>query len=290
MSLIDGKQIAEGILRQIKLKVLDIHPKPKLAIVLASNDESSKKYIELKSKAAEKVGVDTKIYYYPEEITLDQLIFEIKRFRSNEAINGVLIQLPFYKHLEPYENLIINSLDHFKDSDGLTAIQQGSVSHFLPGSILPAAVEAVLECLNICTKEDLSWDNLVKNHDKITFFNGKNVLIINNTNLIGKPLSNILCSMNATVNIANEVTHDLKTLSLAADIIVSATGKTDLIDYKMIKKDAILIDVTSTVVNGKAKGDFIMSKELVQKASFVTPVPGGIGPITIACLLRNLLK
>ncbi len=289
-NIIDGKKIAEQIYSQIRLSLPNLSITPRLAIVLASNDPSSHKYVELKMKMAQKVGIETKLYHFGENINKKDLIFEIKRFRSNEAVHGVLIQVPFYSHLEEDETEIINSLIPIKDVDGLTAYQQGRVAQLIPNSILPATVEAVLECLNYCTSEDLTWDNIVKNYKTIKYLESKNILVINNSDLIGKPLSMILSTLRGTVTIANSKTKDLKNLCLNSDIIITATGKTEIISASDIKNGAVLIDVTSENKNGKILGDFVYSKELEQKASFITPVPGGVGPVTIACLLRNLVK
>lgn len=290
VEIIPGKEIAEKILQEVKIKIESMNQKPRLGILLASFDESSHKYVELKMKKAEEVGIETKLYHYDETSSKELLINEIKKFKYNEALTGVLIQLPFYPNLEEDENEIVNALDPIKDVDGLTAVQQGMSSHLISGSILPAAVEATLECLNYCFDENLTWDNIVSNYRSLTSLKGKNIVILNNSNLVGKPLAQILSTLGATVTIANNDTKNLSEFTESADIIVAATGKTNLIDHSMIKDGAILIDITSTVVDGKAKGDFIVSDELNEKASFITPVPGGVGPVTIACLLRNLVR
>jgi methylenetetrahydrofolate dehydrogenase (NADP+)/methenyltetrahydrofolate cyclohydrolase len=289
--LIDGKVISERIFTEIKNKVVELSQQPRLAIVLASNDPSSHKYVEeMKMKKAEALGIGTKLYFYDENITKESLISEIKKFKHNEAFHGVLIQLPFYDHLRESTNIIVNSLDPAKDVDGLTGVQQGNCSHLLRNSIPTAAMEAVLESLNDCFDDNLTWINIIENASNIDSLRGKNILIINNTNLIGKPLASILTTLGATVMIANEFTKDIKNLTLISDIVISATNKANLYDHTYFKDGVILIDVTSNLVNGKVVGDFIYSEELLGKVSKITPVPGGIGPLTIACLLRNLVR
>ncbi len=288
--IIDGKKISEEILRNVKMLTGHESIPPKLAIVLASNDEPSHRYVELKMKMAKEVGIDTKLFMFDESVGKDTLTYEINRFKSNDAITGVLIQLPFYSHLEKYTPHIVNSLTPGKDADGLTAIQQGNSSHFLKHSIIPATVEAILECLNVCFDEDLTWDNIQPNHLDITCLDGKNILIVNNSDMIGKPLAMILSSLGATTTIANVMTENLREHTATADIIVSATGQTNLISADMVKEGVIAIDVTSTKIGDKVLGDFIFDEDLIKKTSFYTPVPGGVGPLTIACLLRNLVK
>jgi methylenetetrahydrofolate dehydrogenase (NADP+) / methenyltetrahydrofolate cyclohydrolase len=286
MNLINGKQIANKIIEDIKLKALG----KTLAIILASNDQSSHLYVNLKKKRAEEIGIKVETFTFGESDSAEKIINKINELNSDSNINGVLIQLPFFDHLKEDTKTIVNSLDHTKDVDGLTAINQGMTSQFLEGSIPPAAVEAILESLSKCFAEDLTWQNLIKNNEQIESIKGKEILVVNNSDLVGKPLSMILSTLGGTVTIANTFTKDLENICMNADIIVAATGKTNLIDASMIKENAILIDVTSEKINGEIKGDFIVSEELENKASFLTPVPGGIGPITIACLLRNLVK
>src|SRR5690606_15827611 len=155
-------------------------------------------------------------YHFGENITKKDLMFEINRFRSNEAVHSVLIQIPFYTHLEEHEIEIVNTLMPQKDVDGLTAFQQGRVAQLIPNSILQANVEAMLECLNEVYNEDLSWDNITKNYKTINSLKSKNILVINNSNLVGKPLSMVLSSLGATVTIANSGTKNLKDFCAAS--------------------------------------------------------------------------
>ena len=287
--IISGVAIANKIYTEIQPKIKKLNYVPTLAIILASNDPASVTYVNLKKKKAESLGIKVDLYRFEISVTLDEIIFTIKELNDNPQINGVLIQVPFYAHLSEYTNLIINSLNFKKDVDGLTATQQGLCSHFIKGSILPATVEAVFECFNQISNEDLSWKNILDNYNSIKFFESKNIIILNSSNLIGKPLAQILSSLNATVTITNSFTQNISYLLKNADIIVSATGKTKLIGAEMIKENSILIDITSEKVDGKILGDFVLNPDLVQKAKYLTPVPGGVGPITIACLLRNLV-
>lgn len=288
--MIDGKVIAQKIHEQTKKALEKSTSTPRIGIFVATDDESSHKYVELKSIAAKNIGVETKIYQFEKDVSSDELIHEIKRTKNNEALNGVLVQLPLFKNLETHRTEILNSIEPTKDIDGLTAYQAGRASHLIEGSIPPATVEAVLECLASCIDPTLRWSSITANSGRSGVLNGKMVTIINNTNLIGKPLTTILSTLGATVTIANEYTIDLSNLTANSDIVISATGQTDLIDHNMIKEGAILIDVTSVKKDDVTKGDFIRTPELESKAAFITPVPGGIGPVTVACLLRNIVR
>jgi methylenetetrahydrofolate dehydrogenase (NADP+)/methenyltetrahydrofolate cyclohydrolase len=288
--IIDGKKIAEKIHNETKKALEQSTVTPRIGIFLATEDESSHKYVELKSAAAEKLGIETKVYQFENDVTPEELIHEIKRTKNNEALHGVLVQLPLFKSLESQRTEILNSIEPSKDIDGLTAYQSGRVSHLIENSIPPATVEAVLECLAVCIDPTLRWGNITSNGGKSGVLNGKVITIINNTNLIGKPLAIILSTLGGTIKIANEHTKDLANLTVDSDIVISATGQTDLIGHDMIKEESILIDVTSVMKDEKIKGDFIRTSELENKASYITPVPGGIGPITVACLLRNIVR
>jgi methylenetetrahydrofolate dehydrogenase (NADP+)/methenyltetrahydrofolate cyclohydrolase len=287
---IPGKEIAERINKATKAKVGKLVTKPKLAIVLASHDESSEIYVKLKTKIANQLGIQVESHNYDESITKTELINYIQNLNSDESINGILLQLPLYHHLSEDTREIVNSITKQKDVDGLTAAQQGDVNQLIPGSFPTAAVEATIESLNYCFEEDLSWENISKNPEKLKSLQGLDVLIVNNTNLVGKPLSQIMSSLGATVTIANVYTKNLKEISRKSDIVISATNQTNLFDHNDIKENSILIDITSVSVDGKIIGDFIQSEELLQKCKFITPVPRGVGPLTIACLLRNLTK
>ena len=287
---IPGKQIAEKINNETRVKVDSLLVKPKLAIILASHDESSEIYVKLKTKIANQLGIQVELHKYNESITKTELVDNIQNLNSDETVTGILLQLPLYPHLSESTREIVNSIAKQKDVDGLTAAQQGDVNQLIPGSFPTAAVEATIESLNYCFEEDLSWENISKNPEKLKSLQGLDVLIVNNTNLVGKPLSQILSSLGATVTIANIFTKNLKEMSRKSDIVISATNQTNLFDYNDIKENSILIDITSVSVDGKIVGDFVRSEELLEKCKFMTPVPGGIGPMTIACLLRNLAK
>ena len=271
--IIDGRALAQKIYEDIQSKNI---PNPRLAIILANDDESSKKYTELKKKAGEKIGINVDIYTYNTAVQKEEIINKIEELNWDNNCNGIVVQLPLFSHLETSTSEILDTIDPQKDADGLTSFSLASSFYFNENSILPAAVEAVM----ISLEQVMPLKELI----------GKNVLIINNSNLVGNPLAIALSKLNATVTIAHEYTKDLKSLLSNADVIISATGVTNIISAKDIKEDSILIDITSVSKNGIVLGDFVYDEILKSKAKAYTPVPGGIGPLTVASLFKNLIK
>src|SRR5260221_14757538 len=274
MEIIDGKKISEEIYTKIKTALKQAEIKPKLAVIIASDDEASKMYVRMKMKKCEETGILTELSTFKENSTSQDILQKIAKLNEDSTVNGILVQLPLYPNLEEHKYRILNSISPLKDPDGLSAINYGLISQSMMNGIIPATVDAILECIKFTGVE----------------LQSKNVLIINNSDLVGKPLASIIASLNATVTIANKFSEDLKDLTKNADLIVAATGQTKLIKAEDIKKGAILIDVTSLKTDEGVIGDFVVDDELREKASFLTPVPGGVVPLTIACLLRNLVN
>lgn len=287
--LIPGKQLAEDICNSINLKLTNSVKKPRLAIILATYDESSHIYVDLKIKKAKQVGIEPILFTYRESVTTEILISEIQKINADNSINGILLQLPLYSHLEKDTEIIVNTIDFKKDVDGLTAYQQGLCAQLSKHAILPATVEAILECLQFTTEIDISWTNKTSQGFQ-NFLRGKTVVIVNDSNLIGRPLAMLMNAMGATTIICNEFTLNIKDILITADYAITATGKADLFTHEFLKPGAVIIDVTSLKTKNGVKGDFIIDDQLLQKATYVTPVPGGVGPLTIACLLRNVLQ
>ncbi len=290
MILIDGKSLAQNILDSIKEDIKK--SKLTLAVILATDDVSSHMYVKMKSKKAEEVGIKTEIFTFEKDCTQDVIINKIKELNKNSQINGILVQLPLFNHLENFKFQILNSITVSKDVDCLTTQLQGLSSQLAPNSILPATVEAILECINSTTSEDLSWSNILNRNIDLNknYLTGKEIVIINNTDLIGKPLAMLLSNLNATVTILNKYTKDISEFTKKADILVTATGQTNIIDHTMVKEGATVIDVTSVKKGESILGDVTVYKDLTDKVKHLTPVPGGVGPLTIACLLRNVYR
>lgn len=286
--LIPGKQLADAILSNIKSSVEKMVQKPRLAIVLASDDESSKVYVDLKMRKAAEVGIETQLFTFDESVTKEELVKILESLNNDSAVNGILLQLPLYSHLESDSEEIVNTIHFSKDVDGLTAYQQGMCAHLVEGAILPATVEAILECLQATTNISILWKDRHSAEFK-SHLRNKDIVVINDSNLIGRPLAMLLNSMGGTVTICNEFTHDIEEIIREADYVISATGKPLLFNHEHIKDGVVVIDVTSIRTADGVKGDFVIDENLLEKVSHVTPVPGGVGPLTIACLLRNVM-
>lgn len=293
MQIIDTKSITKNNIEIIKQKIADKNLKPKFAILLASNDEASKMYVELKSKKAREIGIESDLFVFDNSVTFEILEKTINDLNKNDDIDGILLQLPLFNHLKKYRNKILNLIDPQKDIDGLTYANLGKTLQSDPKAILPATVSAVMYCLK--EKYDFipfavgNFDEKIEINDNLpNQLESKKVLIINNSILIGRPLSMILSQYNATVIIANKYTKNLSDLITTSEIIISATGIGHVVKSSMLSSGTLFIDVTSINKNGKVIGDLEIDDP--KKDIFITSVPGGIGPLTISCLFGNLIQ
>jgi len=268
--IIDGKKIAEKILNSLKSKVKSLKQKPGLALVLVGNNPASEIYVNFKEKTCKDVG------FYCERFNLDKNIGEldllnlVNNLNQKTNIHGILVQLPLPKLID--KKLIVNSILPHKDVDGFTPLNLGNL--VTENTILaPATARAVLHLIE---------STGIK-------IEGKNVVIVGRSNIVGKPTAMMLLEKNATVTICHSKTRNLAEHTKKADILVAAAGKPKLITKSMVKEGAVVIDVGINRVDGKIIGDvdFVNVKEV---AGYITPVPGGVGPMTIAMLLENTLK
>jgi methylenetetrahydrofolate dehydrogenase (NADP+)/methenyltetrahydrofolate cyclohydrolase len=289
MKYIDGTKISQIILEGLESQISSLNLKPRLAIVLASKDEASKVYTSMKTKKAESIGIETELFSFDIDNPnlKEEVINKLQQLNEDKNINGILLQLPLADSIREFEDEIVNTIDSTKDVDGLTAVNQGKLLQGLK-TFRPATVDAVIECIKYTCpnrEEDLEGNSSYLD----TFLQGKNIVIINNSNLIGKPLSVLLESYNATVSVLNKYSKNIINFTQQADILITATGATGIIDHSMVKNNCTIIDVTSIKKDEQILGDVTISKELEEKIDWITPVPGGVGPLTIACLLRNLV-
>ena len=268
--LINGKKIAEKVNKRTAKKVAILKKKkitPKLAVILVGNDKPSQTYVRKKGESAKKTGFDFTLYELPKNIKQDELIKSIKKIQKDKKLTGLIVQLPLPEHL--YASDVLNTIKPEIDVDCLTDVNLGKLvmktNNIVPPT--PGAVMSILHDLNV---------NLI----------GKNVVIIGAGALVGKPLAIMMMNERASVTTCNSQTKNTKDKCLQADIIVTGVGKNDLLRGDMVKKGAIVIDTGVDFKNGKMFGD--VNIEEVQKiASYVTPTPGGVGPITVARLLLN---
>jgi len=271
--IIDGKKEAEIIRNEIKKEISDLKKKsgktPRLTVILIGDFAPSLIYVKNKEKSAREVGINSEIIRYPKNVSEKDILEKIEELNKNDEISGILVQLPLPSQIS--KKKIINAINPSKDVDGFNPINVGNLSSGYD-SIVPCTP---LGCLLLIKKIE---SNLA----------GKHAVIIGRSNLNGKPMAQLLLKENCTVTIVHSKTNDLQNECLKADILVAAVGVPNLIKKDWVKKNAIVIDVGINKVGEKIVGD-VNFDELKDNVKAITPVPGGVGPMTIACLLKNTL-
>jgi methylenetetrahydrofolate dehydrogenase (NADP+)/methenyltetrahydrofolate cyclohydrolase len=284
MTIIDGKKISEDILNDISLEVSERVSRgdksPHLAAILVGDDGPSETYVNSKIKACEKVGFKSSLFKYDDNISEQELLNEIENINNDNDIDGFIVQLPLPSSINQ-EN-ILSFVNPKKDVDGFHPINYGKMTLGID-SFIPATPHGILE--------------LIKRY-KIDL-NGKKCLVIGRSQIVGRPISILLSQSkefcNATVTLAHSRTLDLDKLAIDSDVIISAIGKPEFLKADMVKEGAIIIDVgISRVKDAESKNGYrivgdVDFKNVSKKASYITPVPGGVGPMTIAMLLKNTL-
>ena len=272
--IIDGKKEAQLLRDEIKKEILSIKLKnnkvPGLTVILIGDFAPSLIYVKNKEKNAKEVGINSDIIRYAKDISEQEVLKKIKELNNNEAVSGILVQLPLPPQIN--KEKIINAINPLKDVDGFHPINVGNLSSGYNATV-PCTP---LGCLLLIKKIE---PNL----------SGKHAIIIGRSNLNGKPMAQLLLKENCTVTIVHSKTKDLKTECLKADILVAAVGVPNLVKSDWVKKDSIVIDVGINKVGDKIVGD-VEFETVKEKAKAITPVPGGVGPMTIACLLKNTLE
>jgi len=274
VTIIDGKKIANSIIKRLKIRITKLHVHgitPRLAVMLIGNDPASLNYISRKRIAAEQAGIHFLFFHYHAQISPSAIIKHIKAIQHRTYLGGIIIQLPLPRILKAHQQDIINAIDPRFDVDCLTDTALGALllgTYHLPPPT-PSAILVALAQMRIPLK-------------------GKHIAIIGRGNLIGKPLVNLLLRAPVTLTICGRATHPLAQFTRQADIIISGVGKKKLITGAMVKQGAVIIDAGFSLNRGVVSGDVDMASVL-PKASFITPVPGGIGPITVAMLLENVV-
>ncbi|MDP6670389.1 MAG: bifunctional 5,10-methylenetetrahydrofolate dehydrogenase/5,10-methenyltetrahydrofolate cyclohydrolase [archaeon] len=268
--LIDGKKLSEEILAKVGKRVSKLKQKPVLAVVLVGNSPASQLYVEKKRQACEKVGVQSKLYSFCESVSQEEVVAQVKELNSDKSVNGILVQLPLPKNFD--RNTVLEAVSPAKDVDGFSAENLGK---------LAIGVEEMISC---------TASGIIKMIESTgTELKGKNCCIVNHSIVVGRPLTMLLLNKNATVSVCHQFTKNLSEFTKNADVLITATGIPGLIKKEMVKEGAIVIDAGIARVGKKVVGDveFDSVKEI---ASAITPVPGGAGPMTIACLIENTVK
>lgn len=275
MQLIDGKSLANKVQNNVASEVEQLKQEknivPGLAVILIGDDPASHAYVKMKAKACEKVGFYSITHHMPDTISQDEIIATIEMMNNNPRIDGILVQLPLPKHVDT--DKILEVIDPKKDVDGFHAYNVGRLVTNLDAFVActPLGVMKMFEEYNIDLK-------------------GQDVCVVGASNIVGKPMAALLLNANATVTVTHIFTKDLKAHTSQADIIIVGVGVPGLIKEDMVKEGAIVIDIgINRIEDGSLVGD-VDFKNVSKKCSYITPVPGGVGPMTIAMLLSNTLK
>ena len=272
--IIDGKELAKNIRLKLKeevteLKNADIHPK--LAVIMVGDDKASKVYVKNKSKACEEIGIDYEEFLLPEKTTMQELLSLIEELNNNTTIHGILVQSPLPEGLDANE--AFQAISPKKDVDGFHPVNVGklSLNQDCFVSCTPYGILKMLETYQIPME-------------------GKHAVVIGRSNIVGKPMAKCLLNKNATVTVCHSKTQNLKEITKQADILIVAIGKPKFVTAEMVKEGATVIDVgINRTEEGKLVGDTDF-ENVKEKASYITPVPGGVGPMTIAMLMANVIK
>ena len=276
MNILDGKKCSQEILDKIKEKVDNLKNSnkrvPGLAVIIVGNNPASKIYVNSKVKACEKVGFYSKAIFLDENISQAELLENIQALNNDENIDGILVQLPLPKHLN--EDEICNAIDTSKDVDGFKAENLGKVMLGKEDGMVP------------CTPQGIMY--LLDSIKDINLY-GMNGVVIGRSNIVGKPISSLLINRGVTTTVCNSRTKNIEDILRNADIIIAALGKPKFLKENMVKEGAIIIDVGINRVDGKLCGD-VDFENVSKLASFITPVPGGVGAVTSAVLAKNLIK
>lgn len=274
MKLLDGKKLSKKILANLKKQVSRMKKKPVLAMVLVGNDQASKIYIKNKKKACKEVGIGNKEILLPANISQGKLINEIKKLNRDKKITGIILQLPIPKHLNKYK--VLEAIDPQKDAD---CLHHHNFGKFLQvgekkSAVIPATAIGIIKLLE---------------EYKIPV-EGKNAVVMGYSDIVGKPTTELLIDRKATVTVCHSRTRNLKEITREADIIIVSTGVKNILTGDMVKRGAVVVDVGMHYgSNKKIHGD-VDFNSVSKKASFITPVPGGVGPMTVAMLMWNTVR
>ncbi|MCM1339581.1 MAG: bifunctional methylenetetrahydrofolate dehydrogenase/methenyltetrahydrofolate cyclohydrolase [Muribaculaceae bacterium] len=270
-TILDGKKLREKILNQLKLKIDNLPAKPTLVVILAGDNPASKIYVNNKKKTAEALGINSHVINYPANVTEEELLDKIRELNNDKNVTAILVQLPLPDHISK-EN-VINAITPEKDVDGFTPYNFGKLFSGEAPTVYPCTPKGIL---------------LLLDEYKIDI-EGKHAVIVGRSNIVGKPLSQMFLNRNATVTVCHSKTKNLEQITKTADILISAVGK-NIIEGKILKSDCVVVDVGIFKDGaGKTRGD--VDFESVSKiASYLTPVPGGVGPMTITSLMLNTVE
>lgn len=265
----NGKLLRDKKLTELKEKIDNLDCKLGLAVIQVGHDEASKVYVKQKEKLALELGYKFIHKVFDENVDQDKLIRYIKKLNKDDSIDGILVQMPLPNHLD--SSLIQNTVDSYKDVDGLTFINAGRLVQGMP-SLVPCTPKGIIDLLD---------EYKIK-------LEGSQVVVVGRSVLVGKPMANLLTNRNASVTICHSKTKDINLYTENADIVIVAVGKPGFLKEDMVKEGAVVIDVGINRMNGKLKGD-VDYDNVSKVAGYITPVPGGVGPMTVYELMHNVL-
>lgn len=269
--IMDGKALSEKIYERIKTEVAKLEKKPTLAVIITSDNEAGKIYVRNKKRACENTGINSITVQFDETVSDEEFLSKIDELNKNPEVDAIMVQLPIPRHLDTEK--ILNSISPEKDADGLHYINAGKLfTGQIPNSVActPKGIIRILDEYGINVE-------------------GKNAVVIGRSNLVGKPIAQLLMQKNATVTHIHSKSKNIEFFTKNADIIVIATGKPKMLKEDMVKEGVVVIDVGISRVDGKLSGD-VDFDSVAPKASFITPVPKGVGPMTVAMLIQNTLE
>lgn len=269
--IIDGKALAQQIRDDVAAEIRQAGITPGLAVVLVGDDPASKTYVGMKEKACKAAGIHSTVHRLGAETTQEQLMELIQELNADRAVHGILVQLPLPRHLD--QMAVFGAVKREKDVDGFHPMNVGLMNLGLEGALLPCTPAGVMEMLK-------SIDYKLK---------GKHVVVVGRSNVVGKPMSTLALLADATVTITHRYTENLAHYTRQADVLIVAVGKVNLITADMVKPGAVVVDVGTNKLGDKLVGD-VDYQAVAEVASYITPVPGGVGPMTIALLLKNTLQ
>ncbi|MCX6798876.1 MAG: bifunctional 5,10-methylenetetrahydrofolate dehydrogenase/5,10-methenyltetrahydrofolate cyclohydrolase [Candidatus Diapherotrites archaeon] len=268
--IVDCKGISEKMLNEAKQAARTLKKKPKLAVVLVGDDAASKVYVQRKQLACEHVGIGFQLFSFPAVVSEREVLEKVRQLNADKSVNGILVQLPLPSNLD--RNKILGAINPIKDVDGFTPFNMGA---------LALGMEEFVGCTPLGIMKILEAEGVN--------IEGKHCCIVNHSIVVGRPVAQLLLNRNATVTVCNKYTKNLAACTKKADILITAVGLPGLIKGRMIKKGAFVIDAGIAKKEGKIAGDvdFNSAKRV---AGYLTPVPGGVGPMTVACLMHNTVN
>lgn len=270
-TILDGKKLSIKIQEELSEKISKLDKKPHLVVILVGEDPASELYVGMKEKTAQKIGIKSTVLKYPENTSEEVILDQIKKLNNDSDVTAILVQVPLPKQIS--EQKVIQAITPSKDVDGITAENIGRISIGLKPYAYPCTPLGIIKLL-----EEYKID-----------IEGKHAVVVGRSNILGKPMAQMILNKNATVTICHSRTKNLPEITKTADILIAAVGKPKMIKKEMIKQGCVIIDAGTSKVDGKLFGDADF-ENISELTSYITPVPGGVGPMTIACLMENTYK